>query len=145
LPFMIQDHTARNLRVQPSASVQGSGLSGIAVVILGVTDLDAAVALFRKAYGWEAPSLEIHPEFGARMAYFPGTPVMLAAPLDKGSWLAERLETFGESPVGYLLGTGDLAAAKKKFRLSGEAQWFGKKTAWFDANKLRGVRLGVSE
>ncbi len=56
LPFMIQDETSRELRIQPSPGIGGTGLSGVAIVILGVLDLDAAIALFRKAYGWDAPS-----------------------------------------------------------------------------------------
>ena len=80
LPFLIQDHTAHSLRVQPSASVHGSGLSGIAVVVIGVKDLATSIALFRQAYGWEAPRTEEQKEFGARLAYFSGTPVMLASP-----------------------------------------------------------------
>jgi hypothetical protein len=143
LPFMIQDKTPRSLRVQPSASVKESGLTGIEVVVLGVKDLDAAIALFRKAYGWEAPSVEEHKEFGAKMAYFVGTPVMLAAPLNKDSWLAERLERFGDGPAAYLLGTRDFGQTAKRVGLSNEASWFEKKVAWFDVVKLRGVRLGV--
>ncbi|MBZ5599682.1 MAG: VOC family protein [Acidobacteriia bacterium] len=143
LPFMIQDKTPRNLRVQPSASVKGSGLTGISIVVLGVKDLDAAVALFRKAYGWPAPSIEEHNEFGAKMAYFSGTPVVLATPFNKDSWLTRRLQDFGESPVAYLLGTTDLGAATKRYSLIAQTQWFGKKLAWFDARKLKGVRLAV--
>jgi hypothetical protein len=140
---MIEDKTPRNLRVQPSASVKESGLTGIAAVVLGVKDLDAAIALFHKAYGWEAPSLEENKEFGARLAYFPGTPVVLAAPLSKNSWLAERLERFGESPVAYLLGATDLGVAAQRFSLAPASPWFSRKTAWFDAKKLNGLRLGV--
>ncbi len=143
LPFMIQDKTSRKLRVQPSASVKGSPLTGIAVVILGVHNLDAATALFRRAYGWNAPTLEDHPEFGARLAYFPGSPVVLAAPLGEHSWLSERSRTFGESPVAYLLGTPDLASASNRYKLSPESKWFGRNLAWFDAAKLNGIRLGV--
>jgi hypothetical protein len=143
LPFMIQDKTPRNLRVQPSASIKGSGLTGIEIVVLGVKDLDAAIGLFRTAYAWPAPSVAEQKEFGAKMAYFPGTPVILATPLDQNSWLARRLQEFGESPVAYLLGTADLEAATKRYGLTAQTQWFGRKLAWFDAGKLKGVRLGV--
>ena len=140
---MIEDKTPRNLRVQPSASVKDSGLTGIEVVVLGVKDLDAAVALFRKAYGWPAPSLEQHKEFGAKMAYFHGTPVILAAPLEMNSWLGQRLDNFGNSPVAYLLGTTEVSAATKRFSLSPLSQWFGRNIAWFEVKKLKGVKLGV--
>lgn len=143
LPFIIQDHTPRDLRVRPSASVKGSGLTGIEVVVLGVKDMDAAIALFRKAYGWSAPSIEEHKEFGAKMAHFSGTPVMLAAPLDQGSWLTRRLQDFGESPVAYLLGTTDPGAASKRYGLTAQTRWFGRNVGWFDSGKLKTVKLAV--
>ena len=143
LPFLIQDKTPRSLRMQPSASIKGSGLNGIAIVVLGVSDLDAATALFRRTYGWPAPVIEEHREFGARMAHFAGTPVVLASPLDKSLWLAERLEQFGESPVAFLLSTPAIESAVRQFKLSQETTWFGQKVAWFNREKLRGVRLGV--
>jgi Glyoxalase-like domain len=143
LPFLIQDKTPRSLRVQPSASVKASGLAGIAIVVLGVRHLDQAIALFRRAYGWPAPELEEHREFGARLAHFLATPVVLAAPLDKSSWLAERLELLGESPAALLLNTQRFDSAVAQFKLSTETIWFGQKVAWFNREQLRGVRLGV--
>lgn len=140
---MIQDKTPRELRVKPSASVKGSALNGIAVVVIGVKDLDAAIASFRKAYGLGAPKIEEHKEFGAKVAYFPGTPVMLATPLDPNSWLTQRLAKFGESPVAYLLGTPDFGAAAKKYAVGGETSWFGKNIAWFDAGRLASAKLGI--
>jgi hypothetical protein len=143
LPFMIQDKTPREIRVQPSASVRNSGLTGIAVVILGVNDLDASTALFRSAYGWEAPRIEDHPEFGAKLAYFPGSPVILAAPSGQHSWLSERLRNFGESPIAYLLGTSDIGTANTRYKLSSKSKWFDRDLAWFDPQTLNGLRLGV--
>ena len=143
LPFLIQDKTPRSLRVQPSAGVKGSGLTGIAMVVLGVKDLDAAIALFRRAYGWLPPRQEEHREFEAKMAQFPGTPVLLAAPLDKRSWLAERLERFGESPVALMLGTQNFDSAVGRLKLSKETAWFGQKVSWFPSERLPEVKLGV--
>jgi hypothetical protein len=141
LPFIIEDETPRAWRVQTSASVQGAPVSGVENVVLGVSNLDASIALFRKAYGWAEPLTETQKDFG-KMAYFPGEPVILAAP-SGGGWLSERLAKFGESPVAYLLASRDFAAATKKYKLSGTKTWFGQKVAWFDAGKLKGVRLGV--
>jgi hypothetical protein len=141
LPFIIEDQTPRAWRVQTSASVKGAPVGGIDSVVLGVHNLDASIALFRKAYGWAAPLIETQKDFG-KLAYFPGEPVILAAPAN-GGWLAERLGKFGETPVAYLLATRDFAAAAKKYKLSGTKTWFGLKVAWFDAGKLKGVRLGV--
>jgi hypothetical protein len=141
LPFMIEDETPRAWRVQTSASVQGAPVSGVENVVLGVSNLDASIALFRKAYGWPDPITETQKDFG-KLAYFPGEPVILASP-NGGGWLAEHIAKYGESPVAYLLNARDLAAAIKKYKLSGTKTWFGEKVAWFDAGKLKGVRLGV--
>jgi hypothetical protein len=141
LPFIIEDQTPRAWRVQTSASVKGAPVTGVENVVLGVSNLDASVALFRKAYGWADPLIETQKDFG-KLAYFPGEPVILASP-SGGGWLSDRLAKYGETPVAYLLATQDMAAAVKKYRLSGNKTWFGQKVAWFDPNRLKGVRLGV--
>ena len=141
LPFIIEDQTPRTWRVQTSASVQGAPVNGIENVVLGVNNLETSIALFRKAYGWAEPLTETQKDFG-KLAYFPGEPVILAAP-SGGGWLSERLGKFGESPVAYLLDTRDFPAASKRYKLSGTKTWFGQKVAWFDQGKLKGVRLGV--
>jgi len=141
LPFMIEDQTPRTWRVQTSASVKGAPVSGVENVILGVNNLEAAIALFRKAYGWSEPITENQKEFG-KLAYFPGEPVILADP-SGGGWLADRVAKFGEGPVAYLLGTQDYSAASKRYRLSGTKTWFGQRVGWFDEKKLKGARVGV--
>ncbi len=141
LPFAIEDETPRAWRVQSSASVRGAPVSGVGNVVIGVSDLAASVALFRKAYGWAEPLTETQKDFG-KLAYFPGEPVILASP-SGGGWLAEHIARFGDSPVAYLLNTSDFAAATRKYKLGGSKTWFGQKVAWFDAAKLKGVRLGV--
>ena len=141
LPFIIEDQTPRVWRVQTSASVKGAPVNGIENVVLGVSNLDVSIALFRKAYGWAEPLTETQKDFG-KLAYFPGEPVILAAP-SNGGWLADRLAKFGETPVAYLLATRDFAGATKKYKLNGTKIWFGQKVAWFDAGKVKGVRLGV--
>jgi Glyoxalase-like domain len=141
MPFVIEDETPRAWRVQISPSLQGAPVSGVENVVLGVNNLDASIAMFRKAYGWAEPLIETQKDFG-KLAYFPGEAVILAAP-SGGGWLSEHIAKFGESPVAYLLAARDWAAANKKYKLSGSKTWFGQKVAWFDASKLKGVRLGV--
>jgi hypothetical protein len=143
LPFMIQDKTPRELRVKPSPSVKGTPLMGIAMVVIGVKDLDRAIASFRKAYGLAAPKIEDHKEFGAKLAHFTGTPVVLAAPFDSSSWLNERLAKFGESPIAYLLGALDFAAAGKKFPVMSDTTWFGRKVGWVDLGKMGDGKVGL--
>lgn len=141
MPFMIEDETPRTWRVQASASVAGSPVIGVENVVIGVNNLDASIAMFRKAYGWAEPLTENQKEWG-KMAYFPGEPVILVTP-SGGGWISERLGKYGESPMAILLGTRDFAGATKKYRLSGNRTWFGQKVAWFDAARLHGVRVGV--
>lgn len=139
LPFVIQDKTARGLRVPAPASPSVFG--GVAVVVLGVRDLEASVALFRKAYEWEAPQFQHHEDFG-RIAFFLETPVMLAAPREEKSWLAQRIARFGECPAAFLLETPDFRAAKIRHPLGPEELWWGRKVAWFEGKDLR-VKLGM--
>jgi hypothetical protein len=141
LPFMIEDQTPRVWRVQPSESMKGAPLSGVDSVIVGVNDLNAAIALFRKAYGWAEPLTETQKDFG-KLAYFPGEPVILAAPAG-GGWIADRIAKYGESPVAVLLGTRDFPAAAKKCKLNNTKTWFGQKVSWFDPARLKGARVGV--
>ena len=140
LPFIIEDQTPRVWRVQTSESAKGAPVFGVESVVLGVTDLQAAIALFRKAYGWSEPLIENQKDFG-KLAYFPGEPVILADP--SGGWAADRVSKFGEGPIAYLLGTRDFTAASKKYKLNTGKAWFAQRVGWFDANKLKGVRLGV--
>ena len=64
LPFIIEDETPRAWRVQISESVKGAPVSGVEIVVLGVNNLDASIALFRKAYGWVEPITETQKDFG---------------------------------------------------------------------------------
>jgi hypothetical protein len=145
LPFVIEDKTPRRLRVPEASSLVGNLISGVAVVLLGVRDLDASVALFRMAHELEEPRLEPRGDLKMTIAFFPGTPVMLASAWKDDGCLAERIARFGECPVAFLLGTGDLDAATKRYRLGNPDTWFGRRLAWFDESRLRGSRLGVIE
>jgi hypothetical protein len=142
LPFVIKDITPREWRVQPSASVAGR-LTGVAMVVLGVENLESAAELFRRVYGWPAPQVRADPVLKAKLAYFDGSPVTLAAPLTGENWLTERLARFGQSPCAFLLKTGNFEMACKDFKLIPSAGWFERRLAWFDPAQLDGVKLGV--
>jgi len=144
LPFLIKDRTPRQWRVRPSARVTGTDLAGVAMVVLGVQDLDRAVDLFRRVYGWPAPETEDDVNVG-RLAHFPGTPVLLAAPLRPNDFLAERLRHFDESPCAFLIGTSNLYAASNRLRLGTVSSWFDRQIFWFDAPRRHGILLGLIE
>jgi hypothetical protein len=145
LPFFIQDKTPRSARIQPSTSVKGGDLHGIEIVVLGVKDLDAGIALYRRAYGLPAPTLATDSQFGAKLAFFPGTPVLLASPVNETSWIKNQIAKFGEGPIALLLGTTNFSASRLRLKLSGETTWFDRKLAWIDLTKLHGARMGVIE
>jgi hypothetical protein len=144
LPFLIEDKGPRSNRApHASPSTDGTTLSGVGVVVLGVKNLDESIALFRKVYGLPAPKLEDHPEFGAKVAYFTGTPVMLAAAASTDSWVAERIGRLDQIPLAFLLHADDFKTASKHFSLLAGKRWFNMDVSWFDVQKLHGVRLGI--
>jgi hypothetical protein len=105
--------------------------------VIAVKDLDAAIAQYRQAYWIDPPQRQEDAEFGAKLAWFRGTPVVLAAPLSPKSWLRARLESFGEAPCAFILGQRKGSGA-----LAGrESKWFGHPVVWADAEKL-GWHLG---
>lgn len=99
-------------------------------IVIGVKDLDAAIAKYRQAYGLPAPVRQDDAEFGAKLASFAGTPVVLAAPLSPRSWLTPRLAQFGEAPCAFVLGK------------VGHPAGFGH-ISWLDSAHL-GWRLGIT-
>ncbi len=136
-PFLIHDFTPRDRRAYPGGKPTVSNYSGITKVVLGVTDLDAAVREYQHAFGLPAPKRQDDAAFGARLAAFEGTPVILAAPDGPKSWLAGRLTRFGEIPCAFILSRAPGAPPAKP-----SATWFGKAISWVAPDTL-GWRLGV--
>jgi len=120
-PFLIHDFTPRELRAFTWERT-GFGGNGITKVVIAVKNLDAAIEQFQRAYSLAEPLRENDATFGASMAWFKGTPVVLAAPLSRESWLRERLARFGESPCAFVLGVGDISDAPGKL--------FGHTVSW---------------
>lgn len=143
LPFIIKDITPRDLRVRPSDSVADGLLTGVAKVVLGVEDLEASIQLFQGVYGWPAPQIDDHPDFGAKLAGFDDTPVILAAPLPGHAWLSDRLARYGESPCAFLIGTPNFTEARQCYRLVQASEWFKHQVAWFDPVQLNDTKLGI--
>jgi len=135
-PFLIHDFTPRDIRAYPSGKPTASNYTGIVKVVLAVNDLDSAIARYQKGYGFAAPQRQEDPAFGAKLAWFTGTPVVLAAPNGAQSWLVERFRQFGELPCAFVLsgGKADQSASN----------WFGKRVSWL-APSVLGWRLGVEQ
>jgi hypothetical protein len=118
-------------------------LLGIGEVVVGVQDLDSAVARFRRLFRLPVPMRDTHGDFGADLARFPGQPLTLAEPAGH-SWLRPRLQELGRSPVAALFATDDMRAAADEFPLQQQERWFGRRYATFESEAL-GYRLGVVE
>src|SRR3984957_1867769 len=112
-PFLIHDFTPRDHRAFPGGKPTTDKWGGIVNVVIGVRDIDDAILRYRQAYQLPAPIIERHLALGAKVALFPGTPVVLATPLSQHSWLSDRLNRFGDAPCAFVLGTRRAATLDK--------------------------------
>lgn len=102
-PFLIHDFTAREQRAFPSGKPTTQNYGGVSRVVIAVQNLAASVARYRKAYGFSAPVEKDDDSLAAKLASFKGAPVALAAPRNAQSWIAERMDQFGEGPCAFIL------------------------------------------
>jgi hypothetical protein len=133
-PFLIRDFTPREARAFPSGKPTTTEFSGVARVVIGVRDLEDAIGRYRRTYELPEPRRQTDTSFDAHLAWMEGTPVILAAPLNAHSWLATRVEQFGDGPCALIL-----KASKSP---GSGTHWFGNVISWFDTGKL-GWRLGL--
>ena len=143
LPFIIKDRTPRELRVSPSASVTGTALTGVALVVIVVPATESASALFQRVYELPAPVISEWHGLGGKIAHFPGQPFVLAAPLASDNWLAQRLARFGVSPCAFLIGTKDIKDSMRRLPLTVPEHAFGREVCWFRDPFLYRYRLGL--
>ena len=135
-PFLIRDITPRENRALPSGKPTTEKYRGVSKVIIGVQDLDAAIARYRRAYDLGEPRRQPDPDWKATLAYFEGTPIVLAQGLSANSWLGRRVSEFGEAPCAFVL------LAKGSVSAENVSRWFGGFISWSNSEKL-GWRLGV--
>ena len=141
LPFLIEDKTPREKRAYPIGKASNKDETGVLRVVIAVRKLSDAVDRFHRAYpDLGHPLKEVDAKFGAELAWLPDTPVIFAAPLGSSSWVAQRIEEFGEGPCAFVLGS------KKNLKRDWkqESHWFGRDVKWFDAVTL-GWWLGVEQ
>jgi hypothetical protein len=134
-PFLIRDLTPRENRAFFKGQPTTQKALGVAKVVVGVRDLDTAIALYRRAFQLPEPKRQRDAAFGAELAWFEGTPVVLAQGLVKDSWLVRRVREFGEGPCAFVLQSAG--------GLIGQAptHWFGAAIFWTNEQSL-GWRLG---
>lgn len=134
-PFLISDQTPRENRAYPSGKPTTDRFTGISKVVVGVHDLEGAIAQYQRAFHLPAPLRKQDPKFGADLVWFEGTPIVLAKGLTEGSWLTGRVREYGDAPVAFVL-----TAASGI--MGSPSRWFGHSIFWMDEAKL-GWRLGV--
>jgi hypothetical protein len=135
-PFLIRDFTPRENRVYPSGKPTSTGFRGVGLVVIGVRNLEGSIAQYRKAFQLPEPKRQRDEPFGADLAWFEGSPVVLAASLSPDSWLARRIAHFGDSPCAIVLtASGGLIGGKS-------SNWFARPIFWSDDAQL-GWHLGV--
>jgi Glyoxalase-like domain len=135
-PFLIHDFTPREQRAFPQKKPITRDFKGVTKVVIAVRDLDEAIKRYRQAYGEPPPIKQVDANFGAQLALMGTVPVVLAQPLTSDSWLARRLDRFGEAPCAFVLG----ATQPSRYRAASKTRWFGVDISWFDPEKL-GWRL----
>ena len=136
-PFLIADETPRGLRAFPQGQPTTSKITGVRYVVVGVKNLPEAIAKYRAAFGLPAPRQQDDRTLGAHLAWFPGTPAILAAPAGEHTWLAERLKQFPEIPCAFVFGSAAPWDGVK-------SQWFSHALTWLDPHKLGGARIAIS-
>lgn len=135
-PFLIRDSTARELRAFPTGKPTTSHFDGIGKVVVGVQDLEGAITQYRKAFALPAPKRQKDAEFGADLAWFEGTPFVLATGLTPESWLSRRVRDYGNAPVAFVLDTTEGGGGSGSV-----SYWFGKPVFWRNG-VVTGWRLG---
>jgi hypothetical protein len=137
-PFLIEDQTPRENRAYPGGKPTTGRFGGIAQVVTGVHDLEGAITQYRKAFQLPAPLRQQDATFAADLAWFEGTPIVLARGLTDSSWLSRRVREYGDAPCAFLLkATNGITGPA-----SGSSNWFGHSVIWMDDTKL-GWRLGA--
>ncbi len=134
-PFLIEDDTLRTLRANPSGKPTTTAYTGVERVVIAVRDLDAAIAQWRKTFGLPAPKQQDDASLGAHLAWFEGTPVILASAASNDSVIAHRINGFGEAPFAFLLGAKTISDSN--------VTWFDQRVKWFDTAALNGAHIGI--
>ena len=135
-PFLIADDTPRANRVYPTGKPTTERFRGIAKVVVGVKDLETAIAQYRTAFALPEPRRQTDAHFGARLAWFEHTPFVLAAATGDDSWLARRVREYGDAPCAIVL------ASETELTGAIASNWFGQAVVWMDPPRL-GWHLGA--
>lgn len=138
-PILIRDATPRDKRAFPSGKASNRDPAGVLRVVIAVHKIADAFDRFHAAYPETGkPLKQVDARFGAQIAWVPDSPVIFAEPLGPDSWVAARIEKFGEGPCAFVL------SSKKgvKAEAAQATRWFGRDLRWLDTGQMD-WRLGV--
>jgi hypothetical protein len=74
MPFLIHDETPRKLRAFPHGAPTAPDFKGVAMVVVGVRDLDGAIRQYRKTFGITEPRRQEDASLQLKLAAFEGCP-----------------------------------------------------------------------
>jgi hypothetical protein len=131
-PFLIRDFTPRQNRVYLTGHPTTDRARGIAKVVIGVGNLEDAIAQYRRAFELPAPRLQRNTGFDAKLAWFEGTPIVLAEGLRENGWLARRVREYGDAPCAFIFSTARGPAGAHR------SQWFGESISWETPREFEG-------
>ncbi len=145
LPFFIRDRTPRSLRSEPSPELAASPLAGVGLILIAVSDLPAAVTLFRRIWKWDAPQIQYDPWLRGEVACFSRTPLALVQAA--GGDLLHRRERWGDLPAALGLATENFEISCRQVPVEAVSRWrFGdgiRRVAWFRPPAAPFVRLAL--
>jgi hypothetical protein len=139
-PFLIHDLTPRERRAFPQGKPSAPNYAGVGLVVIGVRDLDVAIDRYRKTFGLPAPELHDDQRLQMHLAWFTGTPVMLASALNAKTPLAAGIGKFGEAPYAFVL---DPADHTFQGFIGASSQWFGSRIFWISSIGRDHAWIGV--
>jgi len=71
--------------------------------------------------------------------------VVMAEPSDARSWVARRIQQFGDGPCAFVLGKREDGAPRRAtYQTAAKSRWFGVPISWFDSARL-GWHLGFED
>lgn len=137
-PFLIHDRTDRRYRAKPGVGTVHTETKGIGRVVLGVEDLESTIDAFHALFDLGEPQRLRDTPAGLKISSYDNAPVTLVAPSEEG-WLGERLDTFGPSPVGFLLRSADPDQSRVRFGIEGTSHWGDLEIGWIPVTDREGL------
>lgn len=142
-PLLIRDRTDRARRALPGMGTKDTELGSITRVILGVEELERQIDTFHALFDLGDPELAKDSQFDLEIANFSDIPVTLVSPT-ADEWLSERLATFGQAPVSFLLESGDPERSRARFGIDSTSDWGDLTIGWVSVTDQQGIGdLGI--